>query len=223
MIESLDESIAAITAKLDELKLTEGTLILFTSDNGGLALNNVTDNRPLRAGKGSAYEGGVRVPLIVAGPGVKAGATCGEPVITMDLFATVAKAAGVELEAKLRKTIDGLPLQPLLSDPAAKLDRAAIYWHYPHYHPGGATPYSAVRADDWRLVHFYEDDRIELYNLKEDAGEQHDLAATNKGRATELKKMLDGWRQRIDAQPPVANPNFDDAKDKAPSKPRRTN
>ena len=103
---------------------------------------------------------------------------------------------------------------PLLKDPAAKLDRDAIYWHYPHYHPGGATPYSAVRLRDWKLIHFYEDDHAELYNLKDDIGETKDLAASNPQKKTELLKNLDNWRQFVGAQPPVDNPKYDPEKEK---------
>src|SRR6185295_3129084 len=122
-----------------------------------------TRQPPLRAGKGSAYEGGVRVPMIVKWPGMTpAGKVCDEPVISTDYYPTILEMTGAAGDAKHNATLDGKSLAPLLRDPAAKLDRKAIFWHYPHYHPGGATPYSAVRSGDWKLVEFFEDNHAEL-------------------------------------------------------------
>ena len=216
MIESLDESIGAITARLDELKLRDRTLIILTGDNGGLKLGNVTDNSPARAGKGSAYDGGVRVPLVIAGAGVRPG-VCAEPVITPDLFATVIDLAGAA-DPRGEGKGDGLSLAPLLKDPAAKLPRDEIYWHYPHYHPGGATPYSALRSRDWKLIHFYEDNRVELYNLSDDISESKDLATANPDKAAQLRAKLNRWREAVGAQDPVPNPNHDKEKDKKKGK-----
>jgi arylsulfatase A-like enzyme len=213
MIESLDESVGNIVARLDALKLTDRTIVLLTGDNGGLI--GPTDNKPARAGKGSAYDGGVRVPLVVVAPGVaKAGGICDEPVITPDLFATMLELAQVNTDPRGEAKADGLSLVPLLKDPAAKLPRQDIYWHYPHYHPGGATPYSAVRSRDWKLVEFYEDARMELYNLKTDVGETKNLAASQPDKAAELRARLAAWRNAVGAQPPVANPDYDPAKTK---------
>lgn len=218
MVESLDESIGAITARLDELKLRERTVIILTGDNGGLKLGGVTDNSPARAGKGSAYDGGVRVPLVIAGPVAAGGpaikpGVCDEPVISPDLFATVIDLAGAA-DPRGQGKSDGMSLAPLLKDPAGKLGRDEIYWHYPHYHPGGAAPYSAVRSRDWKLIHFYEDNRVELYNLKDDIGETKDLAAANPDKATELRGNLTRWRAAVGAQDPLPNPNADQEKNK---------
>jgi len=207
MIESVDDAVGRIVAKLAELGLAERTVIVLTSDNGGLMRS--TTNVPLRAGKGSAYEGGVRVPALVVWPGVTApGGVCDEPVITPDFYPTLLELAGAKGNAKHNAAVDGVSLLPLLKDPKAKLKRDAIYWHYPHYHPGGATPYGAVRAGDWKLVEFYEDDHVELYNLKDDVGEKDDLAKKMPDRAKELRDKLAVWRKTVGAQMPTPNPNY---------------
>jgi len=210
MIASLDESVARLQAKLEELGLAERTVIVFTSDNGGLIAGGrqkVTVNVPLRAGKGSAYEGGVRVPLIVKWPGVaRPGAVCETPVMSIDLLPTLLELAGVKIAPS--ETIDGLSFAAALRNPQAKIEREALFWHYPHYHPGGATPYGAVRAGDLRLVEFYEDDRVELYNLRDDVGESRDLASAMPQRAAELRRMLHDWRTRVGAQMPTPNPDY---------------
>lgn len=207
MIESLDQAVGAVLAKLDELKLAERTVVVFTSDNGGLVSN--TSNAPLRAGKGSAYEGGVRVPGLVRWPGVvKAGSVCETPIVTPDWYPTFLEAAGLKPGA-----VDGESLLPLLTQ-SGPLKRDAIFWHYPHYHPGGATPYGAIRWGDWRLVEFYEDNRVELYDLKSDVGEKEDLASRMPGKAAELRKRLDEWRRSVGAQMPSPNPDHDPAKDR---------
>lgn len=208
MIESLDESVGRIMGRLEDLKLTDKTVVIFTSDNGGLTLNQVTSNVPLRAGKGSAYEGGVRVPLIVRYPPlVKAGSTCSTPAMSIDLLPTIAELAGVRPAAA-----DGVSLVPVLKDAAANLGRPALYWHYPHYHPGGATPYGAIRDGDYRLIEFYEDGLVELYNLGDDVGESSDLAAKMPGKRDELLARLRQWRKDVGAQMPVSNPAYDPKK-----------
>lgn len=205
MIESVDESVGRLMAKLDELKLSSRTVVFFGSDNGGLLKN--TSNKPLRAGKGSAYEGGVRVPFIVRWPGVvKPGSVCDTPVISLDGYPTMLEIAGVKPGAG--QIIDGTSLVPLLKG-AGRLERDTIFWHYPHYHPGGATPYGAVRKGDLRLVEFLEDNHVELYNLKEDLGETKDLAAAMPEKAQELRKVLADWRTAVGAQMPTPNPDYD--------------
>ena len=141
MIASMDDSVGRIMSHLDSLNLTDNTLVVFTGDNGGLTLNQVTSNVPLRVGKGSAYEGGVRVPLIVRYPPlVKAGTVCDEPVISVDYFPTLLELVGVKTAKQ--SAVDGVSIASVLKDSEATLGRDAIYWHYPHYHPGGATPYT---------------------------------------------------------------------------------
>lgn len=208
MVESVDDALGRILDTLDRLGIRDRTAIFFTSDNGGLA--SITDLKPLRAGKGSAYEGGVRVPFIVSWPGVtKPGGTSDTPVITPDIPATILDLTGAG--APPGQPLDGLSLVPMLR--GGTLDRDALFWHYPHYHPGGATPYSAIRSGPWRLVHFYEDDRSELYDLTADPGETTDLAAREPGKAKELRRTLDAWLTDMNAQRPSPNPSFDPARD----------
>jgi arylsulfatase A-like enzyme len=215
MVSSVDDALGRILDTLDRLGIRDRTAIFFTSDNGGLA--QMTDNRPLRAGKGSAYEGGVRVPFIVSWPGITRPATTSDvPVITPDIPATILAATGVG--AAPDQPIDGRDLSGVLA--GGRLDRDAIYWHYPHYHPGGARPYSAIRAGDWRLVRFYEDGREELYDLAHDEGETTDRAAAEPARAAALAAQLDRWLAAVGAQPPEPNPDHDPARDDPP-KPRR--
>jgi len=216
MQKSVDDSVGRLLTELESTPAARETLVIFTSDNGGLI--GPTSNVPCRAGKGSAYEGGVRVPLIVWWAGhAKPGSICPEPVISQDLFATILAAAGEEVVAK-RPDVDGLSLLPLVTDPAASLKREAIYWHYPHYHPGGATPYGAIRAGNMKLVEFFEDLHVELYDLDADPSETRDLAKEQPERTKELRDRLTTWRERVGAQMPTPNPNYDPLKDAPPKR-----
>ena len=210
MLAALDRSVGRVRQKLDELGVADNTVIILTGDNGGLDRNGSgrpTENHPLREGKGSAYEGGVRVPSTIYWPGVtKAGSSSGVSVVTVDYCPTVLDIAGVEPAAK--HIIDGVSLTPLLREPSTNLQRLEIYWHYPHYHGGGADPHSAIRDGDWRLVHFYSDDRVELYNLADDIGESTDLSEDMPDKADQLLSKLEAWRTEVSAQHPVENPNF---------------
>ncbi|MCX8155432.1 MAG: sulfatase [Verrucomicrobiae bacterium] len=210
MVQSVDDSVGRILDKLAELKLAERTLIFLTSDNGGLV--PVTDNSPLRAGKGSAYEGGVRVIAIVKWPGVTPpGSVNDTPIISMDFYPTLLEIAGVPLRPGQR--MDGESLVPLLRG-TGRLQRTALFWHYPHYHPGGATPYGAIREGDFRLVEFFEDHRLELYDLKNDIGETQNLAAARPELAARLRARLAAWRQEVGAQMPLPNPDYAPDKDR---------
>ncbi len=210
LVSSVDDAMGTIRAALKRLKIDEQTIIIFTSDNGGLI--GTTDNSPLRAGKGSAYEGGVRVPLIMFWPGVtKAGTLEPTPAISIDIYPTVLEMTGIK---PLQSLIDGNSLASLLKS-GAKPDRDTIFWHYPHYHPGGATPYSAIRSGDYRLVHFYEDGHDEMYNVATDVSETKDLAVTEPDRAKALRIRLDAWLKSVDAQLPTTNPAYDPAADNA--------
>jgi len=216
LVESIDDSVGAVLRKLAELKLAENTIIVLTGDNGGLSGTvgpqgwrpGPTRNDPLRLGKGSAYEGGVRVPLLVKWPGViTAGTVHAAPVTSVDYFPTLLEmATGAPAQG-----VDGESIVPLLKG-AEKLKRSAIFWHYPHYHPGGATPYSAVRAGDWKLIHYFEDDRLELYDLKNDLGEKNDLAGREPQRVAALRAQLDAWRKDVGAQLPTLNPAYNEAR-----------
>ncbi len=208
LLESVDDAMGRIRATLQRLGLDQRTVIIFTGDNGGLL--GATSNHPLRAGKGSAYEGGIRVPWIVSWPGVIApGTESDAPIMTIDLHPTVLEMAG--LNADPTQPLDGMSLASHLRGQAAPA-RDALFWHYPHYHIGGATPYSAVRMGDWKLIYFFEDDRVELYHLGDDIGEKTDLASREPARALAMRRRLEHWRQAVGAQLPTPNPAFDPAK-----------
>jgi arylsulfatase A-like enzyme len=211
MIESMDETVGRIRAKLDELKLAGKTILFLTGDNGGHI--PTTSNRPLRYGKASAYEGGVRVPLVVYWPGVtKVGSVSDTPVIGPDYYPTMLEMTGLKDLAGHRA--DGVSMVPLLRQTGG-LGRNTIYWHYPHYQlyqQGGTTPYGAIRSGDWKLIEFFDDMRVELYNVRADIGEQHDLAATEPARTRELRDRLHAWRTETGAQMPARNTKYDTAR-----------
>jgi arylsulfatase A-like enzyme len=217
MIASVDESVGRVMAVLDELQLTENTVLIFTSDNGGVGgyvreglkkSGDVTDNAPLRSGKGSLYEGGTRVPFIVRWPGTtKPGAVCEVPATHVDIFPTFLALAGGE---KPNQPLDGESLVPLLRDPAAKLTRDAIFAYHPSYLGAGAdswrtTPVSTITSGDWKLMEFFEDSRLELYNLRDDIGETKNLAASQPDKAKELHAKLIAWRKDTGAKLPTAH------------------
>ncbi len=210
MVQSADESVGRVLRKLDELGLEQNTIVIFMSDNGGLstvAREGPTCNLPLRAGKGWLYEGGIREPMIVKWPGVTtAGSVCDETVISTDFYPTMLEMAG--LPSKSEQHMDGLSLVPLLRR-SGSLNRKAVYWHYPHYHGSGNRPSGAVRAGDYKLIEWYEDERVELYNLREDISEQKDLAASMPDKAAELRRMLHAWRGEVGAKMPAGEPRED--------------
>ncbi len=204
MVQSVDESIGRVMKKLEESGVADNTAVIFMSDNGGLSTvprEGPTANLPLRAGKGWLYEGGIREPMFIKWPGVvKEGSVCDEPVTSTDFYPTMLEMAGLELMPK--QHIDGVSLMPLLKK-TGKLKRKAIYWHYPHYHGSGNRPSGAVRAGDYKLIEWYENNSVELYNLKSDIGEKHDLAKEMPEKATELQGMLHQWLKQIKAKVPT--------------------
>ena len=211
MVKSLDDSVGSVLAHLKQKGLEQNTIVIFASDNGGYIGADkgqtapVTSNAPLRSGKGSLYEGGIRVPLIVRWPGVTpAAAECQEPVVLMDLFHTLTATLSGEAS---KAPADGIDLKPLLQQPAGKLDRDALYFHYPHYY-ATTTPVSAVRTGDWKLLEYLEDGRIELYNLKDDPGEKTDLAPQMPDKAASILNRLHHWRTQAGAASPTPNPAF---------------
>ena len=204
MLQTVDENLGKIRETLKQLGISDRTVLILASDNGGFIgrkdVKPSTSNAPLRAGKGSAYSGGVRVPLIVRWPGVTpTEGVCETPVKGVDFYPTLLEIVDGAYEP--RPDIDGTSFALWLRNPENSL-RGPVFWHYPHYHPGGATPYSAVRYGDWKLIHFYEDGRYELYNLAEDIGESHDLAVARPKIVQELRAMLEDWLEREDAQFP---------------------
>lgn len=215
MISTLDENVGRILAKLDALRIAQRTVVIFMSDNGGLVYEGrskqpVTSNAPLRAGKGHLYEGGIREPMMVRWPGVtKPGSVCATPVSSVDFFPTILEIAGVKEPVK--SPVDGRSLVPLLRR-AGSLGRNALYWHYPHYSNQGGVPSGAVRAGDYKLIEFFEDGRVELYNLANDERESRDLAPHDPERTARLHQMLRAWRESVNASMPALNPNYDPAK-----------
>ncbi len=237
MIASLDESVGRIVKVLDELNLSSNTLVIFSSDNGGVGGHEregisrgktVTDNAPLRGGKGMLYEGGVRVPYIFRCPGrIPAGTECHEPINSVDLYPTLLRLADAEPPPDY--PLDGVSYLELLSSGGkAKLERDAIYWHFPGYLGAGQNlwrtlPVSTIRVGDFKLMEFLEDGRLELYNLREDIGEWNNLAETMPDRAKELQARLKAWRERIKAPMPTPHAEGKPAarEGEQPQRPRR--
>jgi len=226
MLEHLDNEVGRLLRRLDELALAERTVVLFASDNGGLS--RVAGNGPLRQGKGSPYEGGIRVPLIVRWPGqVTSGTLCDTPVHAVDFYPTLAALAGSVPPAK--HTLDGADLLPLLRQQGA-LKRGALYWHMPTYTTNyGRTPCAVIRQGDWKLIHWFGDtldtrgftpddkpygklvvgERDELFNLRDDLGETTDLAAARPEKVKQLKAALEAWWRDTGAAFPEKNPEYD--------------
>jgi arylsulfatase A-like enzyme len=207
MIETLDGNIGRLLALLDELSIRDDTIIIFTSDNGGLstAAGSPTCNAPLSEGKGWMYEGGVREPLIASWPGHISRGECQVPVISTDFFPTILDLAG--LPAELDRHLDGVSLATLLTggrDP----QRDALFWHYPHYGEAGGTPAAAMRAGRYKLIDFFEDDQVELYDLTADPAERHDLAGQLPELAAELRGRLRDWLSDLEASLPQPNTEY---------------
>lgn len=222
MVESMDESLGRVLNKLKELGIEDNTLVIFYSDNGGMSAANfwdpervipdslqdkayATSNLPLRGGKGWLYEGGIRVPLIVKWPGMGAqGIVSDVPVITPDLFPTIIEILGI----RGKGAFDGVSLAPLLEG-GRTLEREAIYWHFPHYsNHGMQSPGGAIRSGDYKLLEYYENGNIQLFNLVNDIGEQDDLAEQEPGKAAELLNMLHEWKLQVGASQMEVNPDY---------------
>ncbi|HWB00351.1 MAG TPA: sulfatase [Pirellulales bacterium] len=205
-IEAVDQNVGRIVATLERLKLLDNTLVIFTSDNGGTQQYTA----PLKGSKGQLYEGGIRVPLAIAGPGVKkTSGRCDIPVSSIDLYPTLLELAGIKPPSG--QLLDGVSMVPALRG-AAALSRARLFWHFPCY-VGKATPASAVREGDFKLIEFFEDGgHHELYNLRTDPNEEHDLARSLPDRAAALYRTLQGWQVETGAAiPRQANPKYDAA------------
>jgi arylsulfatase A-like enzyme len=218
MIASVDESVGRVMTLLDDLKLADNTVLIFSSDNGGVGgyvregvkqAGDITDNAPLRSGKGSLYEGGTRDPFIVRWPGkVKPGSTCDIPTIHVDVYPTLLELAGAK--AADGYVLDGESMVKLFRDGNANLQRDAIYQHFPGYLGAGAgswrtTPVSLIEIGDWKLMEFFEDGRLELYNLADDVGEKNNLAQKMPEKTKELHNRLLAWRKEINAKLPTPN------------------
>lgn len=215
MIAAVDQGVGKILTKLDALGIADNTVVIFFSDNGGL--RRVTSQEPLRGGKGMLYEGGIRVPLSIRWPGrIKPGTICAAPVMGMDIFPTLCEISGVGNPA--HQVIDGHSLLPLFSGQGS-LDRRELFWHFPAYLEGKAegardpyfrtSPAGAVRQGDWKLIEYFEDSALELYNLKKDPGEKENLISQMPQRTQELHAVLSSWRRSLQAPVPTQlNPKY---------------
>jgi arylsulfatase A-like enzyme len=207
MVAAMDENVGRILDGLKQNGLDKNTWVIFTSDNGGLStlrrMNAPTSNVPLRAGKGWCYEGGIRVPFIVNGPGiVNQGRSADQPVVSMDIFATVLDLAGISAGSG-----DGKSLLPVLRE-TGDIGRDALFWHYPHYHGSGWKPGSALRKGNWKFIHNYEDNSTELYDLETDPSETTNLADVRPEMVLELKQILEQKISESGGKYPGPNPEY---------------
>jgi arylsulfatase A-like enzyme len=212
MIYNLDQNIGRLLQALEHAGKADNTIVIFTSDNGGLATSegSSTCNAPLAEGKGWVYDGGVRVPLLVRWPQtVRSGALCETPVTSPDFFPTLLDAAGVDAPPVPEGTLgrDGISFASLLRE-EAEWEPRAIFWHYPHYGNQGGTPASSVRIGDWKLIEFFEDSHLELYDLRMDEGETDNRAAAEPERAAHMQQILAQWRRDVEAKIPAPNPDY---------------
>jgi arylsulfatase A-like enzyme len=208
LIRNLDHNVGRLLDVIDEEGESANTMVIFTSDNGGLstAEGSPTCNYPLSEGKGWMYEGGTRVPLIIRWNGtIAAGTVCHEPVTSPDFYPTFLEAAGLPLIPE--QHVDGVSLMSCLQGKSSCCERS-LFWHYPHYGNQGGTPASAIRRGNYKLIEFFEDSRLELYNLKEDVSETHNLSSELPDRTEEMHRELTAWRERVEAQIPNANPHY---------------
>ena len=197
MVEAMDDAVGKVLQQLEDSGVADNTIVIFTSDNGGLSTSegSPTSNLPLRGGKGWVYEGGIREPWIIRYPGVtKAGAVSKEPICSIDLYPTVAKAVGTTPN----HLIDGVDIIPALK--GGGLERKSLYWHYPHYSNQGGIPSGAIREGEWKLIERYENGQVHLYNLAKDIGEQKDVAEKFPERVKEMRGRLHTWYKDVDAK-----------------------
>jgi len=212
-LEQIDHGVGEIVRKLERLGIADDTVIVFTGDNGGE--DRVTRNAPLRAGKSTLYEGGIREPLIVRCPrAAAAGGVCKTPTSNVDFYPTLCELAGIKADPA--RKIDGVSILPLLKDPSARLKREALYWHYPLARPHflGGRSAGAIRKGRWKLIEFFDTGKRELYDLAGDLGEKTDLAAKMPEKAAELARALAAWRKETGAKIP------ENCRDYDPRKPR---
>ncbi len=211
MVEATDTAVGRVLDALEQAGLTQSTIVIFTSDNGGVSSGDAyaTSNLPLRGGKGRQWEGGIREPYYIRYPRmIPSDVTSDVPVTGADLYPTILDLC--KLPAMPEQHIDGVSLVPLLK--GGQIEPRPLYWHYPHYDNQGGEPSSLFRDGDWKLIHYYEDDRNELYNLKVDPGEQSDLARTYPSRTTQMWDQLREWLQSVGAKFPEPDPRYDPVK-----------
>jgi arylsulfatase A-like enzyme len=208
MVEAMDLAVGKVLDGLKTHGLEDNTVVFFMSDNGGLSTSegHPTSNLPLRGGKGWMYEGGIREPMMVRWPGVtKPGSVNETPVTSTDFFPTIMEMAGLKPQVPL--PIDGVSFTTALRGKEHK--RGPLYWHYPHYGNQGNAPTAAIRDGDWKLIEWYEDGRLELFNLREDIGEKNDLAKKHPDKVKTLVAQLAQWRKETGARMPTPNKKFD--------------
>jgi arylsulfatase A-like enzyme len=221
MMESMDDAVGIVLDTLERLGLADNTVVIFTSDNGGVSSGDAfaTSNLPFRGGKGRQWEGGIREPYYIKAPGVtKPGSTTDIPATGTDFFPTILALAG--LDPLPAQHVDGVNLVPVLK--GGSIPDRPLFWHYPHYGNQGGEPSAIIRAGDWKLIHYYEDGRDELYNIRKDIGEQTDLAASQPEMAKTLRTRLDAWLKETGARIPKPDPRFDAAKKKIQIENNRT-
>lgn len=206
LVESMDDAVGAVLDALKELDLEKNTIVIFTSDNGGVAAgdNFSTSNRPLRAGKGYQFEGGIREPYFIKVPWMEGGQKCAVPVTGTDFYPTLLELAG--LAPLNEEHQDGVSLAPLLSE--GSIEARSLFWHYPHYGNQGGEPSSVIRSGNWKLIHYYEDGRNELYDLEEDISEENNIAALYPERVAELGTALFSYLEEVGARYPMPDPEY---------------
>jgi arylsulfatase A-like enzyme len=212
LVESMDDAVGEVLKALDELGLAKNTVVIFTSDNGGVVAGDAfsTSNLPLRAGKGYQFEGGIREPYFIKVPGISGGQKCATPVTGTDFYPTILELAGIP--QKPLEHADGQSIVPLLK--GKTIPERPLIWHYPHYGNQGGEPSSIIRLGDWKLIHYYEDGHDELYNLKNDVGETTDLAAREPAKVKELSKKLFSYLNDVGARFPKPDPQYNAQKEK---------
>ena len=210
----MDDAVGIVLNKLDELGLMDNTIICFTSDNGGVSSGDAfsTSNLPLRGGKGRQWEGGIREPFYIFAPGTTvAGSVTDVPASGIDWYPTLLELAGVSIPSE--QVADGVSLVPVLK--GESIIERPLFWHYPHYGNQGGEPSSIIMEDEWKLIYYHEDERYELYNIKEDIGEQKDLLAVHPERAEAMQQRLQQWLRSTPAKFPPKDPQFDPEKREA--------
>ncbi len=216
MIEAMDQAVGMVLDTIDRLGIGENTVVCFTSDNGGVSSGDAYSSSmlPLRGGKGRQWEGGIREPFYFRFPGnIEPGSHCEVPVSGIDFYPTLLDMAGIPVPKE--QHIDGKSLAPLLrAEPGSGLRERDLFWHYPHYGNQGGEPSSIIRSGMWKLIHYYEDGRDELYNLQHDPGEQENLAHGEKWKASGLRQKLDTWLAETGAKKPVPDPRHEPEKEK---------
>jgi len=212
MVEHVDDAVRKVVQTLKDKGIYDNTIIILTSDNGGLigrGAKKITNNTPLRSGKGDMYEGGVRIPFIFKNINQAEKGSVNHSIVTfVDVMPTISDMMNLPVAKSEKIGFDGVSLKPVLSGKTKQLKRKDVYWHYPHYHIEGASPYSAIRDGNWKLIHIYETNKYELYNLKDDIGETNDIASQYPKKVKELDKKLNKWIKKMDAQMPIPNPNY---------------